>query len=1046
MGFRIRVWLLGTVACVIVAFSASGAQAAGFEVETFAAVNCIEGHETCAEETVGNTLFGPLEIPKEPTKTEAEAEGYTQAGGHIPFGVTDFIVTHTGDYAKGEAVPTGVVTHVRTDVAPGLATSPIAVAQCTQAEFGEKEAIPGTGFYAAPTCNSEKSNPAKDTVIGEEKATVYAGPGVGDVPLVGHTYNLVPSVGRAAEYGTALELPKLLTGGLLKQGFEEAEKAGAVPGMGGFPSLAEQAFLEAQQYYAHTLIEGNVEWGKEENGTNAGDYHDYFEVIVSPKLPLLRSRLVTYGRSGDGAFLTNATSCPGHDTTTLKLTTAEGTVSKQYTAPIGLTGCNLVPFEPGFVVTPETTRLDQPDGITAELSVPHVPVTEPDSAQLEKASVTLPEGMTLNPSAGAGLEACTAAEARIHSPIFGVACPEKSEIGTVTLNVPTLPDGSLTGNVFLGGPESGPITKSPYTVYVNAESTRYGVDVRLQGEVITNEATGRVTAVFSQNPEQPFSNLVLHFKGGALAPIANPLVCGTAKTETSLIPYIGTAFTKSPSSAFAVDSNGTGGACASPLPFALSQTTASSPTTGGAATSFTLNLGRADGQQYLSHVSAALPTGLVGKIPAVPLCPEPQASLGTCASTSQIGTATAVVGSGATPVALTGPVYLTGPTDGAPYGMTTAINAVVGPFSLGLDVVRTGISINQFTGRVTVAGPVPTIFKGIPLRLKALSVAVTTPGFLINPTNCGALATETTLTSSGGTTQSLSTPFQATNCSALAFKPKFTASSNGKTSRANGAALNAKISYPTGIQSNIKSVLVTVPKQLPTRLTTLHNACREAVFNQSPYLCPTDSRIGGATVTTPVLPAKLTGPAYFVSHGGAKFPDLDFVLTGNGVTVILVGTTNISKGITATNFASLPDVPVSSFEENLPTGKNSAVTAIGNICKQSLVMPTTITGQNGKVFKQNTKIAVSGCPVTIVSHAVRRNKAIVVVKVPAAGRVSGGGKNLKTVFKHPSKSQNVTLEVPLKGSAPLVTKLRVGFIPKAKGQKNSTAFVTILFR
>ncbi len=1053
MGFRVRVWLLGTVACAIVAFSAPAAQGA-FGVEKFVAVNCIEGHDACAEETVGSTLFGPLQIPKEPTKAEAEAEGYTQAGGHIPVGVTDFIVTHIGDYAKGEAVPTGAVTHVRTDVAPGLATSPIAVAQCTQAEFGEKEAVPGTGFYAAPTCNSEENNPAEDTVIGEEKATVYAGSGVGDVPLTGHTYNLVPSVGRAAEYGTALELPKPLTGGLLKLGFEEAEKAGAKPGVGGFPSLAEQKFLEEQQYYAHTLIEGNVEWGKEENGTDAGDYHDYFEVVVSPKLPLIRSRLVTYGRSGDGAFLTNATSCPGHNTTTLKLTTAEGTVSKQYTAPIGLTGCDLVPFEPGFVLTPETTRLDQPDGITAELSVPHVPVTEPDSAQLETASVTLPEGMTLNPSAAAGLEACTAAEAMIHSPLFGVKCPEKSEIGTVSLNVPTLPEGSLAGNVYLGGPESGPITGSPYTVYVNAELTRYGVDVRLQGEVRTNEATGRVSAIFSKNPEQPFSNLILRFKGGALAPIANPLVCGTAKTETSLIPYTGTAFTKLPSSAFAVDSNGSGAACAAPLPFALTQSTASVPTTGGAGTNFTLNLARADGQQYLSRVSAALPLGLVGKIPAAPLCPEPEASNGNCPATSQIGTATATVGSGPTPVQFTGPVFLTGPTGSAPYGMTTVINAAVGPFSLGNDVVRTGIEVNPYTSRVTVAGEVPTIFKGIPLRLKALSVAINRQGFLINPTNCGALTTETALTSSLGATQSISTPFQATGCSSLAFKPKFSASSNGKTSRANGAALNAKVSYPSGTQSNIKSVLVTVPKQLPSRLTTLKNACLEKVFNANPYACPTTARVGGATVTTPVLPGKLTGPAYFVSHGGAAFPDLDFVMSGDGITVILVGNTNIQKGVTTTNFASLPDVPISSFEENLPTGKNSAVTANGSLCKQSLVMPTTITAQNGKVIKQNTPISVSGCPVTVVSSAARGTKAIVTVRVPSAGRVSGGGKSLGTVYKHPSKSQNVTLEVPLSSAGRnalfarvrLAVRVRVGFIPKAKGQKSSTAYVTILFR
>jgi len=346
-------------------------------------------------------------------------------------------------------------------------------------------------------------------------------------------------------------------------------------------------------------------------------------------------------------------------------------------------------------------------------------------------------------------------------------------------------------------------------------------------------------------------------------------------------------------------------------------------------------------------------------------------------------------------------------------------------------IVRTGIEVDPITARVTVAGDVPTIFKGIPLRMKTLSVAINRQGFLINPTNCGALTVNTTLTSTFGATQALSTPFQATNCSALAFKPKFSASSNGKTSRANGAALNTKIGYPSGVQANIKSVLVTLPKQLPSRLSTLKNACREAVFNANPFSCPSNSRVGGATVRTPVLPEKLTGPAFFVSHGGAAFPDLDFVLHGNGITVIMVGNTNISKGITTTKFASVPDVPVSSFEANLPVGPNSAVTANGSLCKQSLIMPTTITAQNGKVIKQNTKISVSGCPVTVVSSHARGNKAIVTVRAPAAGRVSGGGSNLKTVYRRPGKAQNVTLEVPLTTThRPLAVRVRVGFIPK----------------
>jgi hypothetical protein len=1001
-----------------VAISTPAAQGA-FGVESFFAANCKVS--TCAK------AASPAE-----ELAKAEAEGYSQASGHPPFGVTDFKVNTTGSFPfeVPEGLPGGIVTHVRTDVAPGVSTNPEAVPKCSFEEFG-KEALPGTGLFVEPKCNSE-------TQVGLNSVVLFTG--VADLPLTNQpVYNLVQPKGLSSDFGVALELPKALTEVELNAVFHGTQPA-----------------IEKAQYWAHTLIEGNVEWGAQPQGTGKADYHDYFEINISPALPLISSRLVFKGNIGTGGFISNPSNCtgPGPQTTTgLTLTPKEGTpVKATYTTPIGTEGCNglppfaLVPFAPTFSLTPETKQSDQPDGISTELVLPHDPnPANLDSSQLRTASVVLPEGMTLNPSAAQGLEACTPAQARIHSTTAGVACPEKSEIATVTLNVPGLPPGSLTGHLYLGGPEVGPITGPPFTVYLDAESSHYGISTRLEGKVVPNEATGRVTATFAENPEQPFSDLIMHFKTGALAPIANPLVCGPAKTETSLVPYTGTP-AESPFSEFVVGSTSTGGACSSTLPFSLTQSAASAPATGGANTNFTFNLARGDGQQYLSKVSATLPAGLVGKIPAVPLCPEPQASLGTCSSASQIGTATATVGSGPTPVQFSGPVYLTGPTGTAPYGMTTVINAAVGPFSLGNDVVRTGIEVNPITARVTVAGEVPTIFKGIPLRMKMLSVAINRQGFLINPTNCGALTTNTMLTSTFGATQSLSTPFQATGCSSLAFKPKFGASSNGKTSRANGAALNVKVGYPSGVQANIKSVLVTVPKQLPSRLSTLKNACREAVFNANPFSCPSNSRVGGGTVTTPVLPEKLTGPAFFVSHGGAAFPDLDLVLKGNGITVILVGNTNIQKGITTTNFASIPDVPVSSFESNLPVGKNSAVTAVGNICKQALIMPTTITAQNGKVIKQNTAISVSGCPVTILSHRVSGNRAIVTVRAPAAGRVSGGGTNLKTVYRHPGKAQNVTLEVPVtSGSRPLAARVRVGFIPKAKGS-SSVAYTTVLFQ
>ena len=566
-----------------------------------------------------------------------------------------------------------------------------------------------------------------------------------------------------------------------------------------------QPGIEKAQYFAHTLIEGHIEW--------AGDYHDYYEIAVSPEIPLIASRLSLFGdrgTTGHGGFITNPSRCegPGALTTNeVKLKSLAGQEgAKKYIAPIGPEGClgepsfTAPPFAPTLQVTPETTQSDQPTRVTAELAVPHRPLpTELDSSQLRTATVTLPEGMTLNPSAATGLRACTPAQIGIgtRNP---VACPVESRLGTVTLAVPDLPETEpLTGHIYLGGTEpitGGSAAAPEYTIYVDAESTRYGISVRLQGTVKLDPTTGRVTTVFANNPEQPFSNIKLAFKGGALAPIANPLACGPATSSASLTPYTGMPAVSPAILPFIVDSNGTGGACASPLPFSLSQSTSAQPTTGAANTSFTLNLARADGQQYLSHVSTALPLGLVGKIPAVALCPEPQASLGTCSSESQIGTATSTVGSGRAPVQFSGPVFLTGPTGGAPYGLSTVINAAVGPFSLGNVIVRSRIEVDPHTARVTVAGDVPTIFKGIPLRMKTLSIAINGQGYLINPTNCGALATDTTLTSSLGATQSMSTPFQATGCSALAFKPKFGATTNAKTSRANGASLSDQRQHP----------------------------------------------------------------------------------------------------------------------------------------------------------------------------------------------------------------------------------------------------------
>jgi len=1042
MRSHVRIPLVALVVSVAIAAAAPAAQAA-FGIEAIFAANCKVS--TCGE------FGGP------PLKNE---ELFTQAAGHPPAGITAFKVNTEG--TPPNAAPSGIatsgpVTHVRTDVAPGVSTSPEAVAKCSFKEFGE-EALPGSGLFPAPKCEAASE-------IGVNQVVVWLGPEPspkgGDLPLEGKVYNLVQPEGLSSDFGVALKLPIPLTKAELEKAFAEHPLPGTEPEK----KLTEE-FLEAQQYYAHTLIEGSVEWGAQAQGTGKADYHDYYEINVSPALPLISSRLIlegTRGTTAQGGFITNPSTCSGvgpQTTTIITVTPAKGESAKRgYTGPLGTEGCDgafpfaKVPFAPEFALTPETKQSDQPDGITTELKLPHDPSpTGIDTSQLKTASVVLPEGMTLNPSAAHEVtEACTSAQARIHSATFGVDCPAGSKIGTVTLNVPTLPAGSLAGNIYLGGPDSGPITGPPYTIYLNAESKRYGVDVRLQGSVVPDETTGRLTATFSENPEQPFSNAILRFTGGPLAPLANPLACGPATTETSLTPFTGTA-AQSPMSSFVVDSNNAGGACASPLPFSLSQSTQNqAPGDAGAKTAYTLNLERADGQQYLSQIKTVLPAGLVGLLPTVTKCPEPQASSGDCPAASQIGVVGVTAGAGPTPFAFSGAVYLTGPYGGAPFGLTIVVPAVAGPFNLGNVVTRGTINIDPFTARVIATSNLPTIVKGIPLRLRRVTVNINKQGFLVSPTNCGVLATESTLTSTLGATQSLSSPFQVGNCNKLGFKPKFGAATGAKTSKANGASLETTLNMPAG-QSNVKSVLVQLPKQLPSRLTTLQKACPEKTFAANPYTCPSGSFVGGVRANTPTLSVKLKGPAILVSHGGEAFPDLDLLLEGEGVRVILVGNTKIKNGITTTNFATTPDVPVSSITVNLPVGSHSALTANGNLCANKLVMPTTITGQNGATVKQNTTIKVNNCPVRVVGRKTIGNTAYLTVQTYSPGRISGKGANVATVFRKLSKAQKTaTLKVPLSRAGqrkgrPLSARIRVGFVPKKKGTPTSVAYATVIFR
>jgi hypothetical protein len=259
------------------------------------------------------------------------------------------------------------------------------------------------------------------------------------------------------------------------------------------------------------------------------------------------------------------------------------------------------------------------------------------------------------------------------------------------------------------------------------------------------------------------------------------------------------------------------------------------------------------------------------------------------------------------------------------------------------------------------------ILDGVPLRIRQIGLDITRPGFMINPTSCAPANVNATILSTQGQSASVSSPFQLADCQSLPFSPKFTVSTQAHTSKANGASLDVKVTSGPG-QANIAKARVALPKQLPSRLTTLQKACTQAQFATNPAGCPAGSVVGTAIARTPLLSGPLTGPAILVSHGAGAFPDLVLVLQGQGITIDRTGQTDIKKGVTYSKFEAVPDVPVSTFELKLPEGPYSVLGAYlpananGSLCGQSLTMPTTITAQNGSQVFQQTKLAVSGCP------------------------------------------------------------------------------------
>ncbi len=690
----------------------------------------------------------------------------------------------------------------------------------------------------------------------------------------------------------------------------------------------------------------------------------------------------------------------------------EGYAERSVVMP-GVTGCNVLAFDPSVEVQPDTLLADEPAGLGVNIKVPQPETPERlATPHLRDAVVTLPEGMSVSPGVVDGIQACNESgpegidftgpeseEVGLNGELQLAAghCPGASTVGTAEAITPLLGE-PVKGHVYLARPLCGGAGQAActdqdaldghlYQLYLELGGkgplANTGINIKVPGYVEANPATGQLTTKFLENPQTPFSELKVDLNGGPRASVANPAVCGPAVTTSDFTPWSAPGITlegfstsgtpdATPSSFFEVK-----GCAGGPSPFSPGFVAGTVTPQAGQFTAFTLNFARQDREQFVKGVQVHTPPGLLGMLSSVQLCGEPEADDGHCPEASRIGTTRVATGAGSHPFEVEGKVYLTGPHDGAPFGLSIVTDAVAGPYNLGLVVVRARIDVNPENSTLTVTtdetGPyaLPQIIFGIPLRLKRITVDIDRPNFMFNPTSCGAPGqpgeqhVSAVLSGSENARSEVQSAFAVGGCKSLEFKPKFVVTTSAHTSRADGASLDAKLSYPAGsvgAEANIARVKVDLPEQLPSRLTTLQKACPAATFEANPADCPSASIVGIVRASTPLLPVGLSGPVYFVSHGGEAFPNLIVVLQGDGVRVDLTGSTFISKaGITSSTFKTVPDVPVNTFEIYLPEGKYSALTANGNLCASKLVMPTAFVAQNGAEIHQNTKIAVTGC-------------------------------------------------------------------------------------
>lgn len=681
--------------------------------------------------------------------------------------------------------------------------------------------------------------------------------------------------------------------------------------------------------------------------------------------------------------LTMPTSCPDALEASLEATSwltdssdAASAVMKDVdgsTAPI--TGCGALDFQPSLEARPTTNVADSPSGLDVDLHIPQTNSRDTlATAHLKDAVVTLPEGITINPSGGNGLEACSSAQIGLVTPIGQEpirfngerpSCPDAAKVGTVQVITPLL-DNGLPGSVYVAKPFDNPFD-SMLAIYIVVDDPQTGVVVKLPGHIVADPQTGRLTTTFKENPQLPFEDFELHFFGGAGGALRTPELCGDYSTTSELTPWSApdSGPPATPQDDYSI-TQGPSGPCpksAAEVPNSPSFDAGTISPIAGIHSPFVLHMRRADATQQFSAISISPPPGMVAKLAGTAICPDSALAAAasksgqeekdnpSCPASSEVGTTIAGVGAGPAPYYAMGKSYLSGPYKGAPLSFTVITPATAGPFDLGTVVVKAAVYIDPKTTKITaITDPLPTILQGIPLDVRTIDQVIDKADFTLNGTSCEPSSVDGSLTTTLGQTKSLFSRFQLGDCTALGFKPKLTLRLKGGTTRGKHPALTATLETRAG-DANIAAASVALPRSEFLDQAHIGTVCTRVQFAADQ--CPAASIYGTATVTTPLLDYPLTGNVYLRSSDNL-LPDLVPDLRGPSFQPLRLeaaGRTDSVKRGLRNSFDFVPDAPFTKFTLSLFGGKKGLLQNSTNICKELNRATAKYTAHNGAVYE-----------------------------------------------------------------------------------------------